>query len=392
MGQLARDERVSAALGSALRRSGLSLPEKLRALNWPIVALLALIGAVGYAMLYSAAGGSLAPWAWRHAVRLAVLLPTMVLAALIDPRVWFRAAWPFYVAVLAMLVAVDVLGEINKGAQRWLDLGPVQLQPSELMKVALILVLARYFHAVYPEDMRRLRVLLPAVGLILTPCALVLVQPDLGTAATLLVSGTAMLFLAGVRWWKFAAVGTVGAAALPVLWANLHDYQRQRVFTFLDPDSDPLGSGYHIIQSKIALGSGGMWGRGFLNGSQAQLSFLPEKHTDFAFTMLAEELGFVGAISVLALFLALLLLGMVAAIRAPSQFGRLLAAGVVINLFIYIAINVSMVTGLIPVVGVPLPLISYGGTALLTVLVSLGLLLSVDLHHHVAIPRYPVEP
>jgi rod shape determining protein RodA len=201
-----------------------------------------------------------------------------------------------------------------------------------------------------------------------------------------------MLFLAGVRWWKFAAVAAVGAAALPVLWANLHDYQRRRVFTFLDPNSDPLASGYHIIQSKIALGSGGLWGRGFLNGSQAQLSFLPEKHTDFAFTMLAEELGFVGATSVLALFLALLLLGLVAAVRAPSQFGRLLTAGVVINLFIYVAINVAMVTGLIPVVGVPLPLISYGGTALLTVMVSLGLLLSVDLHRHVVIPRYPVEP
>ena len=383
---------MSAAAGKGLRPAHLALPEKLGALNWPIVALLALIGMVGYAMLYSAAGGSIGPWAWRHGVRLAILLPVMVLIALIDPRVWFRLAWPLYAAVMAMLVAVDVLGEINKGAQRWLDLGLLQLQPSELMKVAMVLALAHYFHGAYPEDMRRLRVVLPAAGIILAPCALVLVQPDLGTAATLLVSGTAMLFLAGVRWWKFAAVAAVGAAALPVLWANLHDYQRRRVFTFLDPDLDPLASGYHIIQSKIALGSGGLWGRGFLNGSQAQLSFLPEKHTDFAFTMLAEELGFVGATSVLALFLALLLLGMVAAVRAPSQFGRLLAAGVVINLFIYVAINVAMVTGLIPVVGVPLPLISYGGTALLTVMVSLGLLLSVDLHRHVVIPRYPVEP
>ena len=187
------------------------------------------------------------------------------------------------------------------------------------------------------------------------------------------------------------AVGALGAAALPVLWANLHDYQRQRVFTFLDPEADPLGSGYHIIQSKIALGSGGFWGRGFLQGSQAQLSFLPEKHTDFAFTMLAEELGFVGASAVLALFLLVLLLGLVAAIRAPSQFGRLLAAGVVVNLFVYVAINVSMVTGLIPVVGVPLPLISYGGTAMLTLVFSLGLLLSVDVHRHVAIPRFPID-
>ena len=375
-----------------LRPRRLSLIEKLRALNWPVVALLLVIGMAGYAMLYSAGGGSHAPWAWRHGVRLGVLLPAMIALALVDPRVWFRLAWPFYLAVLAMLVAVDVLGEINKGAQRWLDLGLVQLQPSELMKVALILALARYFHAAYPEDMRRPLVLLPALALILAPSALVLVQPDLGTAATLLVTGTALLFMAGVRWWKFVAVGVLGAAALPVLWANLHDYQRQRIFTFLDPEADPLGSGYHIIQSKIALGSGGFWGRGFLNGSQAQLSFLPEKHTDFAFTMLAEELGFVGATTVLALFLALLLLGMMAAVRAPSQFGRLLAAGVVLNLFVYVAINVSMVTGLIPVVGVPLPLVSYGGTALLTVLCSLGLLLSVDLHRHVAIPRYPVQP
>jgi rod shape determining protein RodA len=189
----------------------------------------------------------------------------------------------------------------------------------------------------------------------------------------------------------FAAVSLLGAGALPVLWANMHDYQRQRVFTFLDPEADPLGAGYHIIQSKIALGSGGFWGRGYLQGSQAQLSFLPEKHTDFAFTMLAEELGFVGAVGTLGLFLLVILMGLVVAIRAPSQFGRLLAVGIVLNLFIYVAINVSMVTGLIPVVGVPLPLISYGGTAMLTLVLSFGLLLSVDLHRHETIPRFPVE-
>jgi rod shape determining protein RodA len=194
-----------------------------------------------------------------------------------------------------------------------------------------------------------------------------------------------------VRLWKFALAGALGGAALPVLWANMHDYQRQRVFTFLDPEADPLGSGYHIIQSKIALGSGGFWGKGFLHGSQAQLSFLPEKQTDFAFTMLAEETGFVGAVTVLALFLAVLILGLVVAARAASQFSRLLAVGVVINLFIYIAINVSMVTGLIPVVGVPLPLISYGGTAMMTLVISLGLLLCVDVHRNLVIPRFPVN-
>jgi rod shape determining protein RodA len=342
-------------------------------------------------MLYSAAGGSPGPWAWRHGVRLALGFPLMVAVAMVDPRLWFRLSYPAYGAVLALLVGVDVLGEISKGAQRWLDLGVLQLQPSELMKVAMVMALARYFHAAYLEDLRRPLVLLPALLLILLPCALVLVQPDLGTAATLLVSGTALLFMAGVRIWKFVAVGLAGAAALPVLWTHLHAYQRQRVFTFLDPESDPLGSGYHIIQSKIALGAGGLWGQGYLHGSQAQLSFLPEKHTDFAFTMLAEELGFAGAVSVLTLFLAAILLGLVVALRAPSQYGRLLAAGVVLNLFIYVAINVSMVTGLIPVVGVPLPLISYGGTAMLTLVLSLGLLLSVDVHRHVGIPRFPVD-
>ncbi len=378
-----------AATRPRLHAVEMPLAEKLRQLHWPLVALLLVLGLIGYAMLYSAGGGSHTPWAWKHGVRLAVGLPVMIMIALVDLRVWFRLSYLFYGSVLALLAAVDVLGEINKGAQRWLDLGIVQLQPSELMKVALIMALARYFHAVHLDDMRRVTVLAPALFLILVPCGLVLVQPDLGTAVTLLISGTAMLFMAGVRLWKFAAVGALGAAALPVLWANLHDYQRQRVFTFLNPEADPLGAGYHIIQSKIALGSGGLWGKGFLHGTQAQLSFLPEKQTDFAFTMLAEELGFVGSMTVLAMFLAVILLGVAVAARAPSQFARLLAVGVVLNLFIYVAINVSMVTGLIPVVGVPLPLISYGGTAMLTLVASLGLLLCVDVHRHLVIPRYP---
>jgi rod shape determining protein RodA len=266
-----------------LRTTQLTLGEKMRALNWPLVGLLLAIGAVGYAMLYSAAGGAHGPWAWRHGVRLAVGFPVMLAVALIEPRFWFRLAYLGYGFVLDMLVAVDVLGEINKGAQRWLDLGFMQLQPSELMKVALVLALARYFHTAYLDDLKRITVLVPAVLLILLPCALVLIQPDLGTAVTLLVSGTALLFMAGVPLWLFLAVGLIGAGAVPVLWANLHDCQRQRVFTFLDPEADPLGSGYHIIQSKIALGSGEFWGQGYLQGSQVQLSFLPEKHTDFAF-------------------------------------------------------------------------------------------------------------
>jgi rod shape determining protein RodA len=368
-----------------------SLVDRLRALHWPFVGLMALIGLVGYAGLYSAAGGSHEPWAWRHGVRLAVGLPIMVALALVDLRVWLRVAYLAYGVVLALLVGVEILGEISKGAQRWLDLGVIQLQPSELMKVALIMALARYFHGGHPEDARRTLFLLPAGMMVLAPVALVLVQPDLGTAATLLVSGALMLVMAGVPLWRFAVVGAACGAALPLLWANLHDYQRRRVLTFLDPEADPLGAGYHIIQSKIALGSGGLWGRGFLNGSQGQLSFLPEKHTDFAFTMLAEETGFVGAGAVLLLFLAVLLTGLRVAARSQSHYGRLVAAGAVINLFIYVAINVSMVTGLIPVVGVPLPLISYGGTAMLTLAISLGLLLCADVHRDVQIPRFAAD-
>jgi rod shape determining protein RodA len=374
-----------------IRPVELTLGEKLKHVHWPLLALLLVIGLVGYAMLYSAGGGSHGPWAWKHGLRLAVFLPLMVAIAVTDIRVWFRISYLFYGIALILLVAVDVLGEIKMGAQRWLDLGFVQVQPSELMKVALIMALARYFHTAYLDDTRRILFLVPAVLMILVPVGLVLLQPDLGTAVTLLVSGTAILFMAGVRIWKFLVVGALGAAALPVFWASMHDYQRQRVYTFLDPEADPLGSGYHIIQSKIALGSGGFWGKGFLNGSQAQLSFLPEKQTDFAFTMLAEEMGFVGAVTVLCLFLAVLILGLTMAARAASQFSRIVAFGATMNLFIYIAINVSMVTGLIPVVGVPLPLISYGGTAMLTLVISMGLLLCADVHRHLVIPRFPVN-
>lgn len=376
---------IAGAAAPAVERT---LARKLAGVHWPLVALLLVLGLVGYATLYSAAGGAHGPWAWKHGVRLAVFLPAMVAMALVDLRLWLRLSYAAFGAALLLLLAVDALGEISKGAQRWLDLGVVQLQPSELMKVALVMALARYFHGARPEDARRTLFLAPALAMILAPVGLVLVQPDLGTAATLLVIGAAVLFLAGVPVWKFLAVGAAGAAALPVLWANLRDYQRQRVLTFLDPEADPLGAGYHIIQSKIALGSGGFWGKGFLRGTQSQLSFLPEKQTDFAFTMLAEELGFLGAALVLGLFLAVLLLGLAIAVRARSPFGRLVAAGAVVNLFVYVAINVAMVTGLIPVVGVPLPLISYGGTAMLTLAISLGLLLCADVHRDLVIPRH----
>ncbi|MEO1090835.1 MAG: rod shape-determining protein RodA [Pseudomonadota bacterium] len=366
-----------------------SLPDKLGRVSWLYVGLLIAIGIVGYGMLFSAGGGSHQPWAWRHAVRLGMGVAVMLAVALVDPRFWYRYAYLIYGASLAALVAVEVTGSLAKGAQRWIDLGVVQVQPSELMKIAVVLALARYFHGATLRDVGRIVFLVPPVLLVAVPAVLVLKQPDLGTAVMLLATGGLLLFLAGVRWWKFALVAASVAAALPVLWQQLHDYQRQRVLTFLDPENDPLGAGYHIIQSKIALGAGGIWGRGFGEGTQAQLSFLPEKHTDFIFTMLAEEQGLVGALVVLVLYAAVFLLGCLFALRARSQFGRLVVAGVTATFFLYVVINVAMVIGLIPVVGVPLPLISYGGTAMMTVLVGCGLILGVDVHRDLAMKRYP---
>jgi rod shape determining protein RodA len=380
------------ALATRFKPTELSLLEKLRLLNWPFVLVVVLVAAIGYGMLYSAGGGSHTPWAWRHGVRFSVGLVVMLAVALIDVRVWYRLAYPIYGAALLGLIAVEIVGQIAMGAQRWLDLGLVQLQPSEVMKIALVLALARYFHSSYVEEVGRPLYLAAPLVMVLLPAILVLKQPDLGTAIMLLAGAGAPFFLAGVRWWKFALlIGSV-LAALPVFWQQLHGYQKQRVMTFLDPERDPLGAGYHIIQSKIALGSGGLWGKGFLKGTQSQLSFLPEKQTDFAFTMLAEEAGLVGALTLLLLLMVLTAYGFAFALRARSHFGRLLAIGVASTFFLYVAINVAMVTGLIPVVGVPLPMISYGGTAMLTVLIGFGLILGVDIHRDIAIPRFPVDP
>ena len=369
----------------------LGFAERLRHLRWSLVVVLLLIGGIGYLVLYSAGGGSHQPWALKHGIRLVVCLFLMLAIGLSDLRFWFKWAYPIYGGAVLMLVAVEVMGEINKGAERWINLGFMQLQPSEVMKVALVLALARYFHSAWLEDVKNPLYLLPPLGLIGFPALLVLKQPDLGTTVTLLVIGAGLLFVAGVRLWKFLTVGAIGGAALPVIWSSMHGYQRQRVLTFLNPESDPLGSGYHIIQSKIALGSGGLWGKGYLQGSQAQLSFLPEKQTDFAFTMLAEEAGLVGAAITLGLCFAVLILTLSTALRSANQFGRLIAMGIGVNYFLYVVINVAMVAGLIPVVGVPLPLVSYGGTAMLTVMTGFGLVLCVDVNRQMQIPRFPAE-
>jgi rod shape determining protein RodA len=309
-----------------------------------------------------------------------VALALMLALAFVDLGVIMRAAYGLYAVGFLGLVAVEVAGAIGMGAQRWIDLGAFQLQPSEIMKVTLVVALARYFHRLSYDDVRRPTVLVVPALMVLAPTGLVMMQPDLGTAMMLLLIGAIVFFMAGVRLWQFAVVIAGAGAALPVAWKSLHDYQRARVLTFLNPESDPLGTGYHIQQAKIALGSGGLFGKGFLQGTQSHLDFLPERQTDFIFTMLAEELGLIGASFVLALYVVLLFYGFQIALRSRSHFGRLLAIGLTANLFLYVFINMAMVMGLIPIVGVPLPLVSYGGTAQVTVMAGFGLLLSAHIH------------
>ncbi|MFZ5790789.1 MAG: rod shape-determining protein RodA [Pseudomonadota bacterium] len=362
--------------------------QKLKQVSWGLVLLLTAIAGVGLAMLYSAGNGSVEPWMSRQAVRLAVGLALMLAVALSDLRLWLRWAYAFYAFAFLLLIYVEIAGEIGMGAQRWIDLGVFQLQPSEIMKIALVVALARYFHRLDLDEIRRPLPLLPPTLLVLAPAGLVLVQPDLGTAGMLLLIGAVMFFAAGVRLWKFAVVAAAGLAAVPVGWGFLHDYQRQRVLTFLNPESDPLGAGYHIMQSKIAFGSGGVFGKGFLMGTQSHLNFLPERQTDFIFTMLAEEFGMVGGITLLCLYGLVLFYGFMIALRSRNQFGRLLAIGVTSSLFLYVFINMAMVMGLIPVVGVPLPLISYGGTSMLTLLMGFGLVLAVNVQRDLRLGQH----
>jgi len=312
----------------------------------------------------------------------------MLGVAMVDIRFWLKAAYYFYGIAFLLLIVVMVHGRLGMGAQRWIDLGVIQLQPSELMKIALLLVLARWFHGIAPEDIGRPLLLVPPALLVLVPAALVLKQPDLGTAMVLVMGGGAVFFLAGVRWWKFVAVLALAGGAVPMIWPFLKEYQKARISTFLNPENDPLGAGYHSLQSKIAIGSGGAFGKGFMQGSQAHLSFLPEKQTDFIFTMLAEEWGLVGGLVLLALYTLVFIYGYAIAFRSRNQFGRLLALGITVNFFLYAFINIAMVMGLIPVVGVPLPLISYGGTAMLTVMFGFGLLMSVYIHRDTRIGRF----
>ncbi|SDE82709.1 rod shape-determining protein RodA [Limimaricola pyoseonensis] len=362
-------------------------PRKLLYLNWPVIVLLCAVAGFGFLMLYSVAGGESARWMMPQIKRFGVGLVAMIVVAMVPIWFWRNMALLGYAGSLALLVAVDLVGEVGMGAQRWIDLGPLRLQPSELMKVALVMLLAAYYDWLpLRKTSHPFWVLLP-VGLIVAPTMLTLAQPDLGTALLLLIGGATVMFAAGVHWGYFltviaAGVGTVYAvfASRGTSWQLLKDYQYRRIDTFIDPSNDPLGAGYHITQAKIALGSGGWTGRGFMQGTQSRLNFLPEKHTDFIFTTLAEEFGFVGASTLLGLYALICLFCLVSAIGNRDRFAALVTLGIAMTFFLFFAVNMSMVMGLAPVVGVPLPMVSYGGSAMLVLLLAFGIVQSAHVH------------
>ena len=356
----------------------LSLKERFLNLNFVFIGTILLLAIIGCITLYSVAGGNLSPWALNQAVRFGIGFIIMLVIALIPPEFYYKIATPFYLFTLVLLIIVDAFGHIGMGAQRWINLGFFNLQPSELMKIAMVLELAKYFSNVPLENIRSIKGIIIPVILVAVPVAFVMIQPDLGTSLMLLFCAVALFYLAGVQWWKFALGICAGISAMPILWHFLHDYQKNRILTFLDPERDPLNTGYHIIQAKIALGSGGLWGKGFLSGTQSHLNFLPEPHTDFIFTTYSEEFGMMGGALILLLNLILITYGYWFAFRIHNNnyFGKMVILGLNTNYFLYVFINIAMVTGLLPVVGIPLPLISYGGTVILSVMASFGIMLS----------------
>lgn len=371
-----------------MSRSGLSLQPilyKLSQLPWTLLLLITTISSVGFVLMYSAAQGNMEPWAIRQIIHFGMFFPIMLCIAVVDIRIWFRYSYVAYVFVLLLLIFVEISGHTALGATRWINLGSIKLQPSELMKISIVLALARYFHSLPLDYIARPTFLLPPLLMVLVPFALILKQPDLGTGMILAIVSGFLFFTAGIRMWKFG-LGLGGALAImPIAWQFMHEYQRKRVLMFMDPESDPLGAGYNIIQSKIAIGSGGLTGKGLMQGSQSQLNFLPEHQTDFIFTMLTEELGFIGGVIILCLYALIISYGVFIALNSKSHYGRLVATGVISIFFTHVFVNTGMVMGLLPVVGVPLPLLTYGGTIMMTILCGFGLILNVHIHRNVAI-------
>ena len=361
------------------RRRGVR--DRFARIHWPLVIMLTMLAGAGVITLYSVAGGKWDPWAMRHGIRYAAALVMMLAMGAIAIRYWMSLAYPVYFVALAALMAVPFIGAVNMGAQRWIEVGGFQFQPSEAMKLGLVMALARYYHGLRAEQVSHILYLIPPLIMIAAPVGLVFIQPDLGTSLLLGATGVAVMFLAGLSW-RIGFLGAVAAVAggyAAYYFDFIKPYQLERITTFLNPDLDPSGQGYHLAQSKIAIGSGGLDGKGFMGGTQSQLDFLPERQTDFIFTTFSEEFGFVGAVGLLLLYLTVILTGVAVATRTKMHFARLASLGVVVTFGLYVLINTGMVMGLAPVVGVPLPLVSYGGTVMITIMAGFGLILSAHI-------------
>ena len=372
---------------TTIKNQAQTIGEKFADISFSYVLFITILSFIGIVVLYSAANGSWEPWALKQLIRFGIGFVLMICLALMDIRIFMRYAYVLYFVALLLLIVVEVSGHIGMGAQRWINFGLFKLQPSELMKISLVLALARYFHASTLQSIRTIPGIIPPALMALFPAALIVMEPDLGTSLMLIFTTAAIFFAVGVQVWKFVLVGAGALSVMPIAWHFLHDYQKNRVLTFLDPERDPLGAGYHIIQSKIALGSGGVFGKGFMNGTQSHLNFLPEKHTDFIFTMLSEEFGMIGGVLIIVLNMLILVYSYSFALKSASYFGKLVAIGLATNYFLYVFINTAMVLGLIPVVGVPLPLISYGGTVMLSIMASFGIILCVHINRNIQIGK-----
>ena len=377
---------------SALTRPGERdrLSVKLGEIDWRLVGFLSVIAGTGAAMLYSIAGGHWQPWAADHLIRFGLLLIAMLVLAMVHPKWWFHGAYPLYgfVLFLVLLIEFTPLGYTAGGAKNWLNLGFIRIQPAEFMKLGLVLALARWYHSHSAKEARWSWNLIFPAAMIGVPSVVVAAQPDLGSAMVIALTGGAVMFMAGLSW-KVIAAGAAAAVAFvpPFVMFGMHEYQRNRVLTFLDPTQDPSGTGYNIIQSKIALGSGGLLGRGYGLGSQSQLEFLPERETDFIFSTVAEEFGFVGSFTLLACYLAVIIISLRIASLSHSHFGRIAAAGMISFFALFVLINGAMVMGMAPVVGVPMPLLSYGGSSMMTVMIGFGLIMSTRVHRYAELPK-----
>lgn len=350
---------------------------KLKLIPISLALLVLIVSLFGIVILYSAGGMNMEPWAWKQTIHLIEFSLVALIIILIDPQIIHRYAYVIYIVVVISLIMVELFGYTAMGATRWIQLGPVRLQPSEVMKIAIVLMLARYYSDNTSKNINKLVYLLPPILAVLFPAALIIKQPDLGTGVMTLLVAATIFFLVGVSIYKFALVGLAGISVLPVIWTHLHDYQKKRILIFLNPEQDKLGAGYNIIQSKIAIGSGGLWGKGIGHGTQSHLDFLPEHQTDFIFATLAEEIGFAGCAALLLVYVLIIVRCSAIAIESRSIFGKLLVLGITSIFFWHVFINIAMVTGMVPVVGVPLPLISYGGTMMGSVIIGFGLIINI---------------